>query len=236
MIDFVWLNQTLADPSRCGQALQVLYKVLHSSAILKGIDKAVAQDLVQQTVLSMWQFVKNGGVVPNVSYLMRSLANKRIDFFRRQMRQLTRETQAFRQQASAPSEPQTADVGELTAAAIREAFDKVRDRALANRKPHLRDKLRADCEQMWDLAAGVREISTEIEAELAVGSATDSHGTVRDRLLKRHQQARLALDAALENLVNDAEISNDQRPFYEMILQKLLRRQNKRARASWRQV
>lgn len=236
VIDFVWLNQALADPKHRSEALKQLYDLLDHSSILKGVDKAVAKDLVQQTVLSMWQLVNNGGAIPNTTYLLRSLTNKKVDFFRRQQRQLTRETEAFRQQATAQNEAQAAADGELTAATVKEAFDKVRDRAIENRRPHLRDKLRADCEQIWDLAAGVREMKTEIEAELAKGNPSDSHVTVRDRLQKRHQQARLALDGALKDLIAAGEIPNDQRVFYEMILQKLLRRQNKRPRASREQV
>lgn len=227
MIDFAWLNEALADPLRSGQAAQQLYDAFQRSPILAGLDDAVAKDLVQLTVMSIWQFVKNGNSVPNSSYLMQSLANKRRDYHRRRQRQLHRETEAY-EQATGHDEP-VAHAVTPTASEVRVAFDRLRDRAVADRKPHLREKLRADCEQVWELAAGVTVMRTEIEAVLAEGLGTESREVVQDRLLQRHRQARLALQKALDNLVAEGKISNDQHTFYKMLLERLLRRQIKRA-------
>jgi DNA-directed RNA polymerase specialized sigma24 family protein len=235
-MDFAWLNKTLADPDRCLDALRQLYELFQDSAVLAGLDHAVARDLVQETVLSTWQFVKNGGVIPNSTYLMRALANKKIDFLRRRRRQLERETEAFEQQGANQVGMQVAADGEITATDVKAAFEKLRNRAVADRKPHLQDKLRADCEQVWELAAGLRDMTAEIEAEVASGKSSDSRKMVQDRLLQRHRQARIHLHVALDRLIAEGEIPGDQRPFYEMLLQKLLRRQNKRAGASRKQA
>lgn len=234
MIDLVWLNQALADPKRCGEGIQKLFDLLNGSAVTADFNAADRKDLVQEAALSLWQFVKNGGAVPNVAYLFATLKNKKYDLLRRRKRD-ARDRDAF--EAAGQGEASVPVEGETTVSDLQNALAKLRDRAVADRKPHLRAKLRADCDQLLDVAAGIQTMSGLIDRELATGDAppptsSNPRETIQDRLLQRHQQARKHLNAALDNLIADGEIPSDQRPFYEMILQKLLRRQNKRPRAS----
>jgi hypothetical protein len=75
VIDLVWLNQALADPNRCSEGLKELLDTFTKSGITADLDLANRKDLAQEAVLSLWQFVKNGGAIPNVGYLFQSLRN-----------------------------------------------------------------------------------------------------------------------------------------------------------------
>ncbi len=234
MIDIAWLNQRLADPDRdrCGEALNELLKFFRSSRVLTGLRKDVIDDLVQEAVLSTWQFVKNGRTIPSANYLHKILRNKGMDHFRR----LKRQASVVDDVKIVQSPSGSLDAEDLSIDEVQTAFDKLLERAVDDRKPALQQKLRNDCMEVWNLAVGELTMTAAIDAELARSGSPVSFVVARDRLQQRHKRARDSLESALENLVVDGQIPIDQRGFYEMLLRKLLRRQNSRPEASTKQA
>lgn len=228
-IDIAWLNQGLAsaDP---GAALTALRDFLVRSSRGQGVSRDVADDLVQEAALAIWQSVRNGTRIDRVGFLFTVLHNKRMDHFRRVKRQGDLEDQLAT--AMPPAAAQHGAGSALDAQEVQAAFARLRERAVADRQPQLRDKLRRDTEEVWQLATGQLEMAALIAAEQRAAGAKLAFVTARDRLQKRHQYAREALRRALDALVAENEIHNDHRQLYELILQCLLRRQKRGGRAS----
>lgn len=230
MIDIEWLNDVLAS-AQPGPGIAALYKFFRASSSLAGIERSAADDLIQEAIMSTWQQVKAGTRFDHQGYLFRVLHSKSSNYFRALRRQRAL-TEAVLNDAKGDSAEAPASGRDGPAVDVQAAIDKLRARAVADRKPHLRDKLQHDIGEVWGLASGQLEMRTLIEAEQARSATPLAFASARDRLQKRHQYAREALSKALDGLVETGEIPSDQRGFYKMLLEKLLRRQNKRPGAS----
>lgn len=233
MIDVARLREALTDPRKKEEVFRELLAFYRHvlPAIWRHLD-ATAEDAIQQTVMNVWQRLQAGHEIPNEAYLRAMLANKLKENYRRAARTGHR-TVPLDEAAlvEAPSAPPSFAISPDVSAA-RRAFDCMLARAVDDRAPRYRDQLRADGEQLWRLATAAVAMSVLIDEETGGSADAVARKQAQDRLFKRHERARSALEEARAALDDTAEIPSAERDFYKLVLRHLLRCQTRLRSAS----